>query len=539
MGDDSNYSKGTLGCILALELKLLSVMSSALFTTETLWPRRLLRCDGDKFMSVQRSGDWTYGNVDKPAYNILSYTWGRWQLREGKALPIQDVTWKIPPVDRKGFSVEAFAKVVRHVSQRGHVWLDVGCIDQEKNDVKMSEIGRQAGIFRGAQQVYIWLSQSKRSILETFIREALKRDALEIDEPWLDEVWKGIETLFSDPWFSSLWTLQEGFLRLDATILFDDASWLDVPRFESYSLKGGPCTLLDITKAYDKISSNIRGVLNYEPDRFGQSGTTTAEKICQKLDDVGVPCLAKSHAIAIYGVSSHRRPTEDHDRIYGIMQIFGLVLGKSAHPGGSFTLSDLEDQLGEALNKENPVLAQSFIHLSEPRPNRSWCLQTNMRVFSDSPVVNRSLSTPTPYCQINFDEVPRGLASFEGDRARFADLAKSLKFQTLYFDKTTETMSKLPAYFYDRWARLERQTYEVENALAQAFGQEVDVLLIGGLDDDLSRRWLGVIAYPISAGDESGQTYWARIGVCTWLMHVDYMSDVIQDVFHRASVILV
>ncbi|KUI54507.1 hypothetical protein VP1G_01849 [Cytospora mali] len=513
-------------------------MSSEFFTTEKHWPLRLLRLDGNAFKSVQRSGPSTYEGTKLPNYNILSYTWGRWQTEVGEALPIQNVKWKIPIVARQGFSVEAFAKVVRHVSQGSHVWLDVGCIDQEDEAVKMGEIGKQAAIFRGAQKAYIWLSHSKRNILKPFILEVLSRDAHFIDRPWLNKVSKGIEIIFADPWFSSLWTLQEGFIRLDAIILFDDASWLDIPKFESYSGTGGPCTLRDIVKAYEHISSSIRGILQYYPDRLGHEGNNRARRVCQRLDEVGIPCLARSHAIALYGVSSFRNPTRQHDRIYGIMQVFGLVLGKSAHPHKDFTLSDLEDQLGEAVNKANPVLAQWFVHLDDPRPNRRWCLHRNMRVYSYSPVVGRALEPPTPYCRIVF-EPSRGFAKFQGHKALFGDLTFPLKFSFIYFDETTENRSKLPGSFFITDALLGDRAREVEGALEKSFGKKTSVLLIGGLGSPPVWEWLGVIAYPVSVSGYPGKTFWARIGICIWSYHIDQMREELWDLFPKETVYLV
>jgi hypothetical protein len=41
------------------------------------WPRRLLYVL--EMRSYERDGDNTYGGVREPAYNIISYTWGRWE----------------------------------------------------------------------------------------------------------------------------------------------------------------------------------------------------------------------------------------------------------------------------------------------------------------------------------------------------------------------------------------------------------------------------------------------------------------------------
>lgn len=524
-------------------------MSSELFTTEKHWPQRLLQLDGEFIRSVPLSGSSTYEGVDSPPYNIMSYTWGRWEIDDGEALPIQNVNWKIPVVGPDGFSVSAFAKVLQHVSQGSHVWLDVGCIEQENQEMKMREIGRQAAIFRGAQKAYIWLSHSKKNALKPLILESMKRDALDLDDtlrPWLNRIDKIVGKVFSDPWFSSLWTLQEGFLRRDAILLFDDASVLDIPKFESYS-GGGPCTLLDIVKTYQSISSRIYGIMDYHPELLGSRGVARAREILQRLDDVGVPCLAKSHTVALYGVASRRNPMREHDRIYGIMQVFGLVLGKSARPDMEFTLPGLEDQLGVAVNRMNPVLAQSFIHLGkpDPRPNRLWCLSRNMFVFSDSPVLGRELDRPEPYCRITFDD-SEDYAVFHGHRASFKDLASRLRgpyedekaFSRLYFDQTTQNRAKLPESYFDSNFQFDRplltgQTKEVGEVLQKSLGGEIVVLLIGSMEDSPIRTWLGVIAYPLPSTGISRKVCWARIGICTWMMHIDTIRSELKDLFQK------
>ncbi|ROV98048.1 hypothetical protein VMCG_07059 [Cytospora schulzeri] len=466
-------------------------MSSELFTTEKHWPLRLLHLEGDTFRSVQRVGSCTYDSTEKPEYNILSYTWGRWMTAAGKTLPIENVTWKIPVVGREGFSVEAFAKVVRH-----------------------------------------------RNILKPFILEALKRDAIVVDRPWVNKVWKGVETIFSDPWFSSLWTLQEGFIRQDAVLLFDDATWIDIPKFESYTPTGGPCTFLDLVKAYQNISSRLSAVLWWHSDRLGHDGIILARKTCQRLDDVGIPCMARSHAIALYGVSSFRNSSRENDRIYGIMQVFGLALGKVAHPDKDFTLSQLEDQLGEAVNKANPVLAQSFVHLADPRPNRRWCIHRHMYVFSASPDIDRRPTPPTPYCRIIFDG-SSGFAKFQGHAALLGDLMRNIgSYRAYTFDDTTENRSKLPESFFQIEPRSGLPGEEIEGALELSFGQETSILVIGELRSGPS-EWLGVIAYPVSISGYPEKTCWARIGVCTWHTSIQYMRSELWDLFRKERIYMV
>lgn len=52
--------------------------------------------------SVERKAGDIYEGVKRPKYNILSYTWGRWEDRNpepDRRLPISGISWKIPVVD--------------------------------------------------------------------------------------------------------------------------------------------------------------------------------------------------------------------------------------------------------------------------------------------------------------------------------------------------------------------------------------------------------------------------------------------------------
>lgn len=65
------------------------------FTTEIffegqeskLWPRRLLHVPS--MTSVEREGEDMYMGVEKPQYNIISYTWGRFEVSEGPSLQVK------------------------------------------------------------------------------------------------------------------------------------------------------------------------------------------------------------------------------------------------------------------------------------------------------------------------------------------------------------------------------------------------------------------------------------------------------------------
>jgi hypothetical protein len=117
------------------------------------WPRRLLYVL--EMRSYERDGDNTYGGVREPAYNIISYTWGRWELptRTEQSISIQGIDWETPAVSPHIFTVAEFQSVLQHVGNDvDWVWVDIACIDQKNVTVRDEEVGRQAGIFNKANE---------------------------------------------------------------------------------------------------------------------------------------------------------------------------------------------------------------------------------------------------------------------------------------------------------------------------------------------------------------------------------------------------
>jgi hypothetical protein len=73
------------------------------------WPRRLLH------VPSMTSFEWGPGNVygchQTPAYYAITYTWGRWRLKEGNfphinAIDIHGVSWDIPRVNPERFTTD-------------------------------------------------------------------------------------------------------------------------------------------------------------------------------------------------------------------------------------------------------------------------------------------------------------------------------------------------------------------------------------------------------------------------------------------------
>lgn len=76
--------------------------------------------------SIERSqGNW-YGTDFEPAFNALSYRWGKWTVKDGPRLEIHGVSWGIPAVDQNYLSTNDFQKVFQRMTHdTDYVWIDV------------------------------------------------------------------------------------------------------------------------------------------------------------------------------------------------------------------------------------------------------------------------------------------------------------------------------------------------------------------------------------------------------------------------------
>lgn len=120
------------------------------------------------------------------------------------------------------------------------LWLDVACIDQKNYAAKMEEIWRQAGIFANADRAYVWFWSLPAASLLAAVDPVFKYrfntgevllDWYPDDLPYMvRRLNQGVERLLGDFLFSSLWTLQEGFLRDDAVFLSKEGQTVENPR---------------------------------------------------------------------------------------------------------------------------------------------------------------------------------------------------------------------------------------------------------------------------------------------------------------------
>lgn len=91
------------------------------------WPRRLLHVPS--LTSYEWQPGSCYGPASSPAYNAITYTWGRWRLGDNQAQSVQainvsGVPWKIPTVQPNLFtdsqSLHVVQQATKYYSQIGN-----------------------------------------------------------------------------------------------------------------------------------------------------------------------------------------------------------------------------------------------------------------------------------------------------------------------------------------------------------------------------------------------------------------------------------
>ena len=490
--------------------------------------------------SLERKAGSTYGEHKEPSYHAISYTWGRFADSSEKSIQVNNLSWAIPPIRGTHFATEDFEAAIRLAGKGvNFIWLDIACIDQDDPVVKMDEIGKQAAIFRRATKVFVWLAPWKsedleRSLwtIETFCRSSYElkygysetfsmKSSLARTDPTVGSLLEAIQGLVHQPWFTSLWTLQEAYLCKDAILLSRSSTMFLL------------CLVMD-------HELEIPITLNWLLVRCQQAFSIcismedpSANAVCQHLMDSGLLSLAGKNEWTLYAASTKRQASLRNDRIYGIMQIYDISL----HLTSSF--SALQDKFGFILNSQNPLFAQLHVHDKPPAAGKCWRVSEHMSlpfVFMHA-LTSRSKSKiyPSPRgiplitgMSCDFQELlnlwqsaahhreEHGRAPYQVHVLLDAQSSHASKFLSPSLSPSMQNLSN----FSNQWA----STVSFEE-LANYLPLPVDqysVLLLGS--SKMGEDWAFGYAVGLLASQQLEATGkpWVRAGVCAWRDDADY-----------------
>lgn len=559
---------------------------------EQYWPRRLLHIP--TMTSVLRTGKGSYQASEYPRYSILSYTWGRWELPKhgevGKsassrelALPIQATTWEIPMVDGVHFTVRAFQDALEVIRKNGTdwVWLDIACIDQENDAVKMDEVGRQASIFKQASRAYIWLCRLPEGYLgeaygtlrdagdrldQIFIQFNPERFNSKDTLTELQRIDQSISTILNDTWFSSLWTLQEMMMRDDALILTKEGQEAmitirgeAVPRrcFMEDLMLACIHTVDSVWYAHSKLCGpsyddgstrrNTLDMLAAIRDRVSRSGLDSA--------------FRSTDPNRVYAAAKFRQTRYAEDRIYGIMQMYNLRVGQAARPSERPSLDMLRVEFGLAINlwvelmsgsyvtllnlrkgilpltvgnRRSALRGQLFVHTAKAKPGLSWCISEESAV----PVLLDVSTTHNVTARIN--PSPSGGVHATGNLCNFQEfydahiaatdklnvyvhLDFALDLEALECVSTQDRMTR-PAGMHRRTAFHSPWRQDGAELLGHFGSGRLSVLLLGDLGSGSPGNPLwkshhyGLLLKQTPIAPGPQRPVYARLGVCVWRM---------------------
>ncbi|KAI0864497.1 heterokaryon incompatibility protein-domain-containing protein [Xylaria cubensis] len=435
--DDQPSREYQLGCIAPFRANV-----TTWETSERYWPRRLLHIA--TLTSYERSDDNTYNGIKEPAYSILSYTWGRFQVKDpgvGESLPIKGVSWDIPSIQESHFTVDQFHKVLNLMSldNTEWAWVDIACIDQENIKIKMDEVGKQASIFRAARWAFVWLSHLSTetcfrsfglieridSIWPRYIQDDASAEEMRLVLRYLREAF---DNICLDPWFTSLWTLQEIMMRNDALIVSSEGA-IVTQCIPAYAARGGVSNLTAFYKEqvsvwpmfFNRVASDWRRVHD-EVLRFAEKIEKSdydvhlqSKHIGQLIDFTGINHVSSNNPNIQYGVAKYRKTEYPEDRVYGIMQIYNIRVGQSIRPDDLPSLDELIEEFGFAINYKSVVQGQAFVNTSTSKPRLSWCITE----YSD-----------VPHGLRNMDEVRIRSTISKGDSSSVQIHGKACLFQS-------------------------------------------------------------------------------------------------------------
>lgn len=412
---------------------------------------------------------------------------------------------------------------------------------------------------------------------------------------WLASARASLDKLLIDPWFSSLWTLQEAFLCQHAYLVPLEATLIPTvndPSSEvSYyvSLEGlwnicgslsKACAterlivdpLCEANEAASKIDDDLLRWLKYLRDVEGMMNVR------------GFIALAGRNPIELYRVAQYRPTRHDQDRVYGIQQVFGFRLGATA-PGRSSSKRNpynryvLENQLGSAILMKYPVASQLHVFSGPVEEGRGWRISPSSRV----PRLDIKSSIwdleYEPHCELSTKfQAFRHWGTFRGRVCDFNLLAKAwIEISRRWNSSPTESPQQIaldvtqlsPVKLIEgnptipniesepiwksiispksgdvaRGEQQHRLAWWIQGFVKKFFGDgELVVLLLGNFVDDAHIGGAREIAHRYNVGlimirrTLEGQYYWKRLGFCIWQLESQHISS--DETYSQESIIL-
>ncbi|KAL8670779.1 MAG: hypothetical protein Q9168_004701 [Polycauliona sp. 1 TL-2023] len=375
-------------------------------------------------------------------------------------------------------------------------------------------------IFKHAETAFIWLTRHSTDQLAyavhnfvTSLEDVEHPETLDFPLANL-----ALESLLQDPWFSSLWTLQEAYLRKDALLLSTQAECISMKYQPKVDLR-----LLTVccNELYPISIPTIR-------ERLQIRELTDVVRMKEMIQESGLGLLHSDSPFTLYTAARFRNTKFELDRIYGIMQIFGLQLGSAATgaESTSFTLRELEDQLGNALLQNWPIRSQFHIHTKPSPVGSAWRISESSAFPELVDEYDNDLDD-WEHIECRLSTQRHGDTTwgyFKGRVCKLAGLASAWRSSSKHHRRkwttsplqmvaldASHTLREAPSSLHALNQLViprDETQHEVCSTLVQMFGDEIVVLALG-----FSKGGKGLI---LVRQEAEGLMVWHRIGICYW-----------------------
>ncbi|KAK9772389.1 putative Heterokaryon incompatibility domain-containing protein [Seiridium cardinale] len=359
--------------------------------------------------SFSRMDGHTYGNIVKPQYATISYTWARFLKHGAPSIRIDGVPWKLPTVDPHHFTVEDLNNAITTISRLtglDHLWFDVVCIDVASLHYADPEVSMQQDIFFGANTGFIFLSRTHAaalSVLASVLTIFETNDIYQQKCPssLIEATCTALRHVLSDPWFTSMWTLLEASMNPDAILLSSDGSATRLIA-RAYPDLERPSALrvnLDGHSSYSRqtptgdgyasrhVSSGTTGYLTLRNvQHLGRILSTLTEipmlghiwlskvskvPLFTLIERSGLKSVAPFNLLYLYSSAKYRQEMQVGDRMkYIYTQIFGLPNPNIDRE--ALTLQDLERHFSLEMVATYPLLNHLFWRVTPVKAGPTW-----------------------------------------------------------------------------------------------------------------------------------------------------------------------
>ena len=155
-----------------------------------------------------------------PSYTSVSYSWNDQQ--RDRDIHVESYKLKIIENLRIGLP-----HLIKKASTQ-FLWVDEICIDQENEEERAVQVPLMEEIYTRCQECLVWLGDGtpetdiaigaipriSAHVLHDGAKQAWEREGIDVQssETLESNLWRGLVNLFSRPWFTRVWTLQECIL---------------------------------------------------------------------------------------------------------------------------------------------------------------------------------------------------------------------------------------------------------------------------------------------------------------------------------------